>query len=316
MRSRTERRSQPYWRSNVSGNHMKKNGKGKKRNLKPKNEQNSAQVSVLPELDPETENESEPKTKSSEHHKNVFTAGKVGYEFDTDFTGDKPKRIKDEPALLFDGFEKERQKSPMDRQYEADYAYGVVSEKCSKSDLENLWNQKNDLLRQSIASNEKQLIYVKKRMDDLKFAVKFHIFLFIISIVLFGFLFFMKFAIWDVFKPVYIFFGLGLVGILGFYSVLSLGKSIRQYKYHVKKDAGWTKPHVSDPFSHRRAQRERNYKAEYEKVRWVLRQYDYEKELMFVIKMHIDDGELNDLEDLRRQLHDVFIYEEVVPAIK
>ena len=248
--------------------------------------------------------------------KKVRAAQPLDYEFDTDYTGKSPKIIRDDPALLFDGFEREKPRAAVNSRYEAESAFGVVSEKCSKVDLENLWNQKNDLLQQSIASNEKQLISVKKRMDDMKFAVKFHIGLFVVSILIFAFLFLMRLMVWEVFKHVYTLFGLGLAGILGFYSVLSLGTSIRQYRFHVKKDFAWSKPHVIDPFSHKRAQRERNYKSEYEKVRWVLRQYDYEKELMFVIKMHIEHNEIFDLEELRRQLHDVLVYEEVVPAAK
>jgi hypothetical protein len=131
-------------------------------------------------------------------------------------------------------------------------------------------------------------------------------------------MFLMRNVIIDIFRPIYIVFGLPLMGIAAFLSLFSAGRVVRLYRFHVKKDLGWTKPHPvgEHTLRYRRASRERNYKAEYEKVNWVLRQYDFERELMFVIKKHIDNGEIDDIEELKRQLHDVFIYEDVEPAMR
>ena len=256
-------------------------------------------------------------TTISDHpDRKVLTAGTTGFEFDTDFTGVKPEVIKDGPELLFDGFEVEKRPEYKDERYEADSVFGVRESARSKEDLDSLWKQKNDQLRQSIATNEKQLLFVKKRIEQLKFALVFHIVLFIVCVLVNVLLWIMKNAIWQAFQPTYVGVLLVMTGVVSFYNVFATGKSIRQYRYHIVRDAGWTKPPVVDPLHRKRPGRERNFKAEYEKVNWVLRQYDYEKELMFVIKMHIDSGELTDVEELRRQLMDVFIFEEVVPAMR
>ncbi len=264
---------------------------------------------------PGTQTGLEPVTIQEKHFR---TAGTVDYEFDTDFTGDDPSPIKNELDLFFDGQEKEKVERIRDEKYEADSAFGVVESAQGKDVLKNLWIQKNDMLRQKISENEKHLLFVKKKIENLEFAVKINVIIFVICLLTVIITFLMRNVIMEVFRPVYYAFGLPFLGIVAFLSLFSTGKVVRQYKYHVKRDLGWTKPHPLEEFTHRyrRAARERNYKAEYDKVNWVLRQYDYERELMFIIKTHIDNGEIDDVEELKRQLHDVLIYEDVEPAMK
>ncbi|MCR4945528.1 MAG: hypothetical protein K5929_01120 [Lachnospiraceae bacterium] len=250
------------------------------------------------------------------HEKKTRAVGAAGYEFETDFTGDEPTPIKDDLDLFFDGQEKEKVEKTPDERYETDSLFSVRQSDYGIEDLKNLWMQKNSLLCQSIATNEKHLLFVKKKIENMKFSVKFHVSLFVVCIALNAFLWFMKEAIWPMFQPTYIGVMLFLTGVVAFYNVFATSKSISDYRFHVVRNAGWTKPHVADPFHKKSPGRERNIRAEYEKINWILRQYDYEKELMFVIKMHIDSGEMTDIDELRRQLRDVMIFEEVIPAIR
>ena len=186
----------------------------------------------------------------------------------------------------------------------------------SKSELEYYWTQKNNLLMKSIELNEQHLIFVKKRMEKLKLAIVFHAALFLICVVANVFLWNIKVAFWGDDQPTLIGIGLFSTGIIAFFDFIFSIKSIKQYTYHIAKDVGWNKPQAVDKQSKRKPARELNYKAEYEKVNWILRQYDNEKEQMYTIKVKIESGEMYDADDLQRQLHEVLIYEEVVPAMK
>ena len=183
-------------------------------------------------------------------------------------------------------------------------------------ELEYYWTQKNDMLMKSIELNEQHLIFVKKKIEKLKLALVFHIVLFAICFAVNVVLWKIKVTLYGDDQPTLIGVGLFSTGVIVFFDFLFSIKSIKQYIYHVAKDVGWTKPQAVDKESKRKPARELNYRAEYEKVNWILRQYDNEKEQLYSIKVRIDSGEINDADDLQRQLHEVLIYQEVVPAMK
>lgn len=186
----------------------------------------------------------------------------------------------------------------------------------SKDELEYLWKQKNELLMMSISLNEQHLYFVKKKMEKLKRAIVKNIVIFLGCVVANCSLWTIKLAVWGEDQPTFIGICLFSTAVVAFFDFLSSIKNIRMYIFHVAKDMGWKKPQAVDKNSKRKPAREQNYKAEYDKVNWILREYDQEKEIMFTLLNKIDSGEINDADDLQRQLHEVLIYEEVTPAMK
>ncbi len=182
--------------------------------------------------------------------------------------------------------------------------------------LEYHWKEKNDLLISSIELNQQHLVFCKRKIEKLKRAIVAHIVLFVICFVVNVVLWRIKVIFWGDDQPTIIGVGLFSTAVLVLFDFLLSIRSIKYYIYHVVKDFGWTKPQAVDKNTKIKSTREKNFKAEYEKVSWILRQYENEKEQMYSIKMKIDSGEIYNTDDLIRQLHEILIYEDVAPAMK